>query len=363
LHPRDKSLRPADKPLRALPYPEIVVIYRLKERFMRRIIRHAGLMLLFGLCVRYAAAAPTDLYREAQIQESSARDLEAASQLYRQFLDQPKTDRALQADAYLHLGDCQAKLGQLESAKTAWKKVVSDYSDQQAPYSQAIARLQEALAAEHNAVVASTPVVQVVRVTPQTRWNLDFLHFTAAHVIDTKGRFLPTTSGFMPNFDYFIKPGRFAVGFSGGYWGFSNGYNVQSPHVTLFNPHVRIERHVAGVLLPYITIGPSIYRFTYPGGDQREWVGLPNYQGFTQVSSHYERVSKWTAGVASEFGVNIGWTRGFTINLGYSLHAFPQVTPPPSLRSDGGQAYPPDMTQNHGLRLIGGPVFGLSFRW
>src|SRR5258708_33650493 len=89
-------------------------------------IRLCAFALLCAIRSGWAATPPQDLYKEAQLQESAARDPEAAVLLYVDFLRQPGTDRASQAKAYLHIGLCQDKLGHRAEAKAAYRKVVQD---------------------------------------------------------------------------------------------------------------------------------------------------------------------------------------------------------------------------------------------
>ena len=90
-----------------------------------------------------AASSAQDVYKEAQLQESTARNPDEAIRLYEEFLKQPGTDRTTQAGAYLHVGLCESRLGRNDAAKTAWKKVVQDYSDQSDSYAEALNQLQK----------------------------------------------------------------------------------------------------------------------------------------------------------------------------------------------------------------------------
>jgi hypothetical protein len=327
----------------------------------------AAIVVLF-ISSKARAAAPTlDLYREAQLQENTSRDPEAAAKLYRQFLLQPGIDRTVQADAYLHLGFCQARLGRRDEAKTQWRKVVQEFSDQPDAYSRALSELQAMQIAEQSKAELrqSSPTIKVVYEPMPTRWNFDFIHIPILHAMDRKGNVIdPQTVGFVPNLDYFIKPGRFAIGFSGGVLGGSYHYDNS---VVILSPHIRVERQVLGVFFPYLNVGPSIYRFHY-SGIPAEVVTVKD-PIFGDTYNRYEfgsfrESTRWTAGLASEFGVAIGWTRGFTITLGYSVQGFPQVTPSEDYRHAFEEKHQDqDIFHNHGLRMIGGPVFGLSFRW
>ena len=71
--------------------------------------------------------------------------------------------------------------------------------------------------------------------------------------------------------------------------------------------------------------------------------------------------TRWRLG-----GRDRGWYRGITFSASYSLHALGQVTPPaefldaiPANHRNGF----PEVTQNRGLRFVGGPTIGVAFRW
>src|SRR5258708_26489145 len=152
-----------------------------KESTMNRLFRPVAILkqvtflgvLSFLLAAKgMAAPVPQDLYKEAQLQESTSRDLDAAIRLYEEYLSQPSSNRAMRANAYLHLGLCQAKLGKTEPAKISWKTVIADYSGQADPYPQAVNQLQILEATESR---SSTPTVKVVYAIPRTRFELQLI--------------------------------------------------------------------------------------------------------------------------------------------------------------------------------------------
>src|SRR4051812_17017104 len=124
---------------------------------MKRFIRPLLLGALFT-AGHSAYAADADPYREAQIQENTSQNPEVAARLYDQFLQHPSNDRSLQADALLHRGLCRSRLGQREDARSDFKKVVQDYSDQSAPYARALSELQSVDAADAETAAKRAPI-------------------------------------------------------------------------------------------------------------------------------------------------------------------------------------------------------------
>jgi tetratricopeptide (TPR) repeat protein len=265
----------------------------------RRLLAAAGILFSLASVEAHADTPALDLYREAQLQENTSRNPEAAAKLYTEFLQQPGIDRAAQADAYLHLGFCQARLGRREDAKTQWRKVVQEFSDQPEVYSRALSELQAMQIAEQSKAELrqSSPTIKVVYEPVPTRWNFDFIHIPILHTADGKGNVIESqTVGFVPNFDYFIKPGRLAIGFSGGLLG--GNYNY-SNSVLILNPHIRLERQVLGVFFPYLNVGPSIYRFHYVGVPAQAVPIQDPIFGGTYNSYEFgtpQESTRWTAG-------------------------------------------------------------------
>src|SRR4051794_36135511 len=103
-----------------------------------------SMLLLIVLCLSSLpvwARSAEDMYREAQIQETAARDPKAAIHLYEEFLAQPEIDPSRASDALLHVGICHQRLGHTQEAMAAWRKVTENYADQPA-YTEALAQLQ-----------------------------------------------------------------------------------------------------------------------------------------------------------------------------------------------------------------------------
>lgn len=323
----------------------------------------AGLILL-GTRLPLRAAVPTqDLYKEAQLQENTARDPEAAISLYEEFLKQPGTDRALQANAYLHLGLCHSKLGHTDLAKSDWKKIVQDYSDQSDSYAEALNELQKVQTVERVVEVrTSTPVVKVVYAPPVTRWNLDFPRFAFNSTIDGKGRLIDTVAvdGSF-GFSYFFRP-RLGLDFEIGNVGSQRTSLVTSAASTNYTinreinyvmPMVRAETTFWGPFALYGKTGLGLYNYKFEADTNDPRVGV-------------QKADRWSVGLLSEAGFILGWYRGITLTAGYNLHVFGQATPPQGFFDTLGpdsRSLNPSISQNRGLRFAGGPVIALSFRW
>jgi hypothetical protein len=311
-------------------------------------MRKASLSLVVLLLVAshgWTASKAEDLFKEAQLQETTARDLEAASRYYREFLQQaPKADRFLQAEAYLHLGICEYKIGRTGEAKVAWKKVVQDFTDQANPYSEALNQLQTAEAEERAAVHVSSPVVQVVYVAPPARWLIEFPRFTSLRTIDGKGRLVDTAAGGSIGFVHFPEP-NCGVGMEFGDLGASGPPSARRD-IAYFMILARFEKPIVNGFSFYMKGGPGTY--------------------FYRFSNSQRTDSKTNIGGSLEAGFTIGLSRGFAFNFGYLLHAFAQSTPPSGFIDTiptADRANATDVTQNRGLRFVGGPDLSLSFRW
>lgn len=301
-------------------------------------------MALFTISPLLAASSPEDLLKEAQVQETSTRDLERASQLYEQYLKQPATSRAGQATAYLRLGICRIKTGNREQAKTAWKKIIQDYSDQSEAYTEALNQLQKVQAIENAEIKASTPVVRVVYETPPARWMVEFPRSLFPHTIDGKGRLTSTAAGISLVLTHFPQP-HLGVAMEVGSLG-SYRPSTVSRDIGLFGISARGEKSVTSVVTLYAQGGPGLY--------------------WSKFSNEVKSETKTNIGCALGAGVVIGMRRGFTFNFGYLFHLLAQSTPSEDFVDSIPESDRPanaEILQNRGLRLAGGPQIALSFRW
>jgi len=305
-----------------------------------------GIVILM-LCLATGAGAAkvaADIFREAQLQENTVRDLDAAAQFYTDFLKQSGTDRSLQAQAYLHLGLCQAKMGKTEQAKTAWKKIVQDFSDQTGSYSEALSQLQQLQIAERSEVRPSSPIIHVVYEPPPARWMVEFPRATFLHTLDAKGRLFTTASGGSIGLTLFPQPNLGVTWEVGGL----GSYAPPSAHRSIgyFSMHVRAEKPLANAITGFAKFGPGLYLFNFENNQKKE--------------------SKLSVGLSGEAGLVLGLPRGFTFEFGYLLHLVFQATPSADFVSSIPVQDRPgaaEITQNRGLRLAGGPTVALSYRW
>lgn len=87
-----------------------------------------ALLLLASACAAYAAS-PAELLEKGIYSEETKGELEAATEIYRQIVDDPRADRSLVAQAQLRLGLCQLKLGNKPQAITALDRLTQEFPD------------------------------------------------------------------------------------------------------------------------------------------------------------------------------------------------------------------------------------------
>lgn len=312
----------------------------------------------------------SDVYKNALLQETTVRDLDAAASLYEKVISSPEADSALRTGALLHVGLCYEKLGKLAEAKAAWGKLVRDPAADTALVQEAKVGLQRVEALERvNDIKASTPVVRVVYETPPTRWTLEWLDLSLFHTLDGKARFFgyydDGVSLNVPQaLHYSVKP-WLSVGLEGrrlfsSYEDFQAGTAVPSPFggvsypefrtltrsVAYIAPVVRLEKRARFGITPFIKLGPAAYRIHFSG----------------DLGS----ATRWTPGLTGQTGFTLGWSRGFTLTLGYNLLGFFYRLPPFSfdgLHQDAYMSNSGTISKGEGWRWIGGPSFSLGFRW
>jgi Tol biopolymer transport system component len=83
-----------------------------------------------------------DLFQKALVKERAEGDLQEAIDIYRRIVREFGADRALAAEALVHMGQCYEKLGD-EEARKAYEQVVREYADQAEPLRVARSRLAE----------------------------------------------------------------------------------------------------------------------------------------------------------------------------------------------------------------------------
>ena len=103
----------------------------------RNTIIAAFFALVFLAGQNALAQSGYDLFQKGLVQERTEGDLDEAIRLYKQIVEDFKDDRTLVAKALVQMGGCYEKLGTAE-ARTAYERVVREYSDQ--PESSKVAR-------------------------------------------------------------------------------------------------------------------------------------------------------------------------------------------------------------------------------
>jgi carboxyl-terminal processing protease len=89
----------------------------------------ATLLLLLAGNLARIWASPADLLEKAIYAEETKGDLAAASELYRQVVNQAGADRALAAQAQVRLGLCELKLGNKPQAITELEQLRTEFPD------------------------------------------------------------------------------------------------------------------------------------------------------------------------------------------------------------------------------------------
>src|SRR5437868_12666595 len=93
-----------------------------------KLLLAAGLVVFLGMgSVR--AASTDELLEKGIYTEETKGELEAASQIYQQIVDDTKADRGLVAQAQLRLGLCQLKLGNRPKAISALERLTQEFPD------------------------------------------------------------------------------------------------------------------------------------------------------------------------------------------------------------------------------------------
>ena len=100
---------------------------------MRLRTKLVSIILALLTTITLLAAAQTDpakvMLEAAKKKEVVDGDLNAAIQQYKAVADKFKNDRAVVADALLHMAECYQKLGDAESKKI-YERIIREYSDQ-----------------------------------------------------------------------------------------------------------------------------------------------------------------------------------------------------------------------------------------
>lgn len=285
---------------------------------------------------------PLDLYKEALLQETTVRDMNAAIDLYERVVSDAATPRPLAAKALVRLGACQARIGRTEEARSSWLRVTQEFSAQTEAAAEAREQLLTLPPSERvvERVVVSTPTVVRADVEKQTRFAVRFLHIGTARSPDDRDM---TASYALPaHLAYYIKP-RLGIGLQGAQmsaYGYSSSGSQSLWYVGAFG---RKEVRLLSGLHLYLQSGPAVYRVKTESP-------LPG----SMYWSESETTRHWIGGLASEAGIAFGMTRGLNLDLGYQAHALTHETP--TIRDWDGSEY-------GGVRYFIGPTLSFSFRW
>jgi carboxyl-terminal processing protease len=94
-----------------------------------RTLAFAAAVLLLVSAVEMRGDSPPELLEQGIYTEETKGDLKAATDIYRQIVDDPSASRALLAQAQLRLGLCQLKLGNKPQAISALERLTRDFPD------------------------------------------------------------------------------------------------------------------------------------------------------------------------------------------------------------------------------------------
>src|SRR5258708_14209830 len=90
-----------------------------------------GLLVLFTAAQATRAASAAESLEKGIYAEETKGDIKAASQIYRQIVDDPGADRSLVAQAQLRLGLCELKLGNKPQAISALERLTREFPDKE----------------------------------------------------------------------------------------------------------------------------------------------------------------------------------------------------------------------------------------
>ena len=121
------------------------------------------LILFFSTISLLFAQTPATLFQQALLKENGEGDLAAAVALYEKIAGDENADRALRAQAQLHIGICWEKMGKKE-AIAAYQKVVYGYSD----YADQVRAAQEALVRLETAAGVNSEGIALIKITSDT---------------------------------------------------------------------------------------------------------------------------------------------------------------------------------------------------
>src|SRR5258708_9061104 len=88
-----------------------------------------GMTLILFAAETACAASATELLEKGIYTEETKGELQAASRIYQQILDDPNADRGLVAQAQLRLGLCELKLGNKPQAMSALERLTQEFPD------------------------------------------------------------------------------------------------------------------------------------------------------------------------------------------------------------------------------------------
>src|SRR6266700_2305980 len=97
---------------------------------MKTTLTLGAVLMLFASAQGARGVSAAELLEKGIYTEETKGELKAASQIYRQIVDDPGADRSLVAQAQLRLGLCELKQGNKPQAILALERLTQDFPDQ-----------------------------------------------------------------------------------------------------------------------------------------------------------------------------------------------------------------------------------------
>ena len=131
-----------------------------------------AVLIVFIFATASLAQSPAQLFQQALLKENGEGDLTAAVALYEQIAADGAADRALRAQAQLHVGICWEKMGKSEASK-AYEAVITRFPEQEEAAAAAKEKLR-ALKKDTDVIKIFYPPYQELLKSEQKIWGIAF---------------------------------------------------------------------------------------------------------------------------------------------------------------------------------------------
>src|SRR5437773_12408468 len=106
-----------------------ITLFQILPSGMKNTLILGAALLLFASAQAARGASAADLLEKGIYTEETKGELKAASDIYRQIVDDPTADRSLVAQAQLRRGLCELKLGNKPRAIDALEQLTQEFPD------------------------------------------------------------------------------------------------------------------------------------------------------------------------------------------------------------------------------------------